>query len=91
MFFIKYFMTSIRKCRFAFFLLLSFFIYFFSSYIASAQEKIKHLGALSGISGETVFKIFKDSNGFVWIGTNDGLCCYNGVDIVRFEDFCLRG
>ena len=38
-----------------------------------------------GMNGENVNRIFKDSRGIVWIGTNRGLVCYNGLSVVNLR------
>jgi len=38
-----------------------------------------------GLSHNNIECIFKDSDGFVWFGTRNGLCRYNGYDIKVFR------
>ena len=40
--------------------------------------KFDHLGADNGLSNSSVTCIFQDNSGYMWIGTRDGLNCYNG-------------
>lgn len=49
------------------------------------SEPIRHVTPIEGLGGESVFKIFKDSRGLVWLGTNKGLSCYNGRSITNFS------
>ncbi|SCH41608.1 Alkaline phosphatase synthesis sensor protein phoR [uncultured Clostridium sp.] len=37
-----------------------------------------------GLSQSTVETIFQDSNGYIWIGTNDGLNKYNGYNFEKY-------
>ncbi len=37
----------------------------------------------NGLPGNTVTSIIKDDLGFIWIGTSDGLCRYEGKNIVK--------
>jgi len=48
---------------------------------AQAQKKylrFQHLSEEDGLSGYYISDILTDQNGFLWIGTNDGLNCYDG-------------
>lgn len=59
-------------------LLFSFFILSgFSSY----GKNYKRLDLASGLPGNTIKCIFKDSKGLMWIATETGLCTYNGKNI----------
>lgn len=44
-----------------------------------------HISAEEGLSQVSVNDIYIDEFGFVWIGTNCGLNCYNGRDIRKFR------
>ena len=67
----------------------SIFILFASIAIntVSATENalMNHLTFRNGLSGESVFKVFKDHNGLIWLGTTDGLNCFNGVSIYSYR------
>lgn len=43
-----------------------------------AELSIEHLGFEKGLSQITVFSLYQDENGGIWIGTNDGLMHYRG-------------
>ncbi|MGD2087838.1 MAG: two-component regulator propeller domain-containing protein [Candidatus Aminicenantes bacterium] len=45
-----------------------------------SQERIKfeHLSIKDGLPQNTVFRILQDSRGFLWVGTENGLCRYDG-------------
>ncbi len=49
--------------------------------------KFYNIGRNDGLSQSTVNSIIKDSLGFMWFGTNDGLNRYNGIDFkcYRYE------
>lgn len=49
-----------------------------------AYERMKNQTSLDGLGGESVFKIFKDSRGLIWLGTNSGISCYNGHSFTNF-------
>lgn len=40
----------------------------------------KNINSTSGLSHNTVQAIFQDSEGYMWFGTKDGLCRYDGYD-----------
>lgn len=50
----------------------------------AAREFYKHYGADDGLSGNTCNKLLEDHNGFLWIGSSEGLDRYDGH---RFEHF----
>ena len=39
-----------------------------------------------GLSQSSAFSIVQDEYGFIWIGTQGGLNCYNGVDFLQLAD-----
>jgi AraC-like DNA-binding protein len=62
-------------------------IYFFliTSYVGSSQEyKFQHITTVDGLSHNEVRRIVKDSQGFLWFGTQNGLNRYDGY---RFKIF----
>lgn len=46
----------------------------------SAELFLKHLDTGNGLSGNKINAIYRDSEGFLWIGTSSGLCRYDGYD-----------
>ncbi len=67
-------------------LLLSILISFAVTGISGAQSiTFRHLTTDEGLSQITVNSMYIDERGFVWIGTRDGLCRYNGNDIKAFK------
>lgn len=44
-----------------------------------------HLDIEDGLSQSTVQAVFQDSEGYLWIGTQDGLNKFNGYDITVYE------
>lgn len=55
---------------------------------AFAQEgsmRFSHLGIADGLSQSSVYHIFQDSRGFIWIATTDGLNRYDGYNFRHFR------
>ena len=60
----------------------------FSSSTASSNisvKNFKHLSTENGLSQKSVRKIFQDSNGFIWMGTQEGLNRYDGRSFQHFR------
>ena len=58
-------------------------------YSAKCQEKsisLKKITAEDGLADSRVTCIIRDQLGFMWIGTKDGLCRYDGRDFYVFRN-----
>ncbi len=55
----------------------------YSSVVCAYDMEMSHITSLDGMAGESVFRIFRDSEGTVWLGTNKGVCRYNGSGIIN--------
>ena len=51
----------------------------------SQVHNFKHIGIEEGLSQLTVNKIFQDSQGYLWFGTQDGLNRYDAYDFLHFK------
>src|SRR5579864_4912394 len=45
-----------------------------------------HLSGEQGLSNSTIEAIFQDSQGFIWIGTRDGLNRYDGHEMMVYRN-----
>ena len=54
--------------------------------IATAQT-YKYIGVENGLSNRRIFDIQKDSIGYMWFLTNEGIDRYNGKDIKHYSDY----
>jgi len=43
-----------------------------------------HISKKDGLSDDLIFSIFQDSDGYIWIGTSNGLNRYNGYHFEKF-------
>lgn len=72
------------------FIKLVYFLLFFLPVILFGQQ-IKHLGVDAGISSGAVRAFEKDTLGYVWIGTSQGLIRYSGYKIKNYSTFLTNG
>ena len=66
-------------------LILSIILFFLSSSVKSQDFKFDRITTENGLSQGTVNCIYQDSKGFIWIGTNDGLNCYNAYSFKVYK------
>ncbi|MGL5315750.1 MAG: ligand-binding sensor domain-containing protein, partial [Peptostreptococcaceae bacterium] len=59
-----------------------------SSYAQCKNLTFNNINIEKGISQSTIEVIYQDRNGYIWLGTNDGLNRYNGYDfkIYNYEE-----
>ena len=54
---------------------------------APAQEPpCLHFTAENGLPSNNVYKVYRDSKGFLWFATDKGVSCYNGL---KFENYTI--
>lgn len=49
------------------------------------KNSILHIGKRNGLPNQWVRVLHQDHNGFIWIGTEDGLCRYDGHNFLLFQ------
>lgn len=75
------------------FFTLVFFIALFSTYLHASTQinangtplTVQHLKPAQGLSQNYVFDMVQDHNGFIWIGTDDGLNKYDGKTFKQYR------
>lgn len=77
---------NMKKLIFYCFLLLGLLVMYFPR-LAAQNITFKHLSTDNGLSQISVNDIYVDENNLIWIGTREGLNCYDGnaITIYRLE------
>lgn len=67
---------------------LFFFIFCVSTSVVKAGRYyyFEHLQTTDGLPSNTIYCSIQDNSGFMWIGTRDGLCRYDGRTFVRIGE-----
>lgn len=61
-------------------------IFFLFSLSTKAQEiVVRNIPSLNNLPVNAIHRIFQDSDGYMWYGTTDGLCRYDGYNIRLFR------
>ncbi|MDG1038543.1 MAG: two-component regulator propeller domain-containing protein, partial [Polaribacter sp.] len=50
-----------------------------------AQLQLNKISRTGGLSQNTVKSIIQDSNGFIWVGTYNGINKYDGYSMVHYK------
>ncbi|MEM1319529.1 MAG: two-component regulator propeller domain-containing protein [Bacteroidota bacterium] len=80
----------LKTLTFTYRLLLLLIICFGGS--AAAQDPVYwQLTDEDGLPSMTVYKIIQDHKGYIWMGTSNGLCRYDGKEIKVFNSPLLKG
>ena len=59
-------------------------MFFLLPFIAMGQT-YKYIGIEDGLSNRRIFNIQKDSKGYMWFLTNEGMDRYNGKEIKHYK------
>ena len=66
--------------------ILVYVIIIFSSFGGHGQEyPVRIFTSNDGLSQMQVLSVFKDSRGYIWVGTKYGISKYNGVNFTRYK------
>ena len=60
-------------------------LFFLSFNTFSNEKRFKVINMTSGLTSNTVLCLMEDSDGYIWIGTRDGLNRYDGKNFETFE------
>ncbi|MDO6434895.1 two-component regulator propeller domain-containing protein [Flavitalea sp. BT771] len=63
-----------------------FLLYFSTQAVTAGELPVRYLGIEQGLSNNSVISICQDHNGFLWIGTYDGLNRYDGYAFKVFHN-----
>lgn len=64
------------------------FVTIFITHETSAQDYgYRHYGVKDGLAGSTVYDIYQDKEGFIWVATETGVSRFDGT---RFKNFTTR-
>ena len=75
-----------KKYTIYMFLLLTFLISINTLYVSAYTNiNFKHITGEDGLSQGTVETMIQDNKGYMWFGTNDGLCRYNGYEFKIYK------
>ena len=68
------------------YLLIVFQLVFTANFYAQQVEiRFNHLSINDGLSQSTVYCILQDNQGYIWVGTQDGLNKYDGYSIDQYK------
>lgn len=67
-------------------LILFKFLSSISLYAQYEEPRFKHLTINEGLSQNTVFSVYQDASGVIWIGTEDGLNRFDGYEFKVFKN-----
>jgi ligand-binding sensor domain-containing protein len=56
----------------------------FSSVLGQGTYRFRHIGVENGLSQGSLYHIFKDSRGFLWLGSQDGVNRFDGKEVEVF-------
>ena len=56
-----------------------------ASCVFSQQNNFRNYSVTEGLAETTVNEIIQDFRGYLWLATNDGLSCYNGIKFTNYR------
>ncbi len=69
------------------FLILILPVFFHTGTLYSQDIRFQTLSVTEGLCHPFVYNINQDKNGFIWIGTGEGLCRYDGFEFITSTSF----
>jgi ligand-binding sensor domain-containing protein len=85
--------TKVFRCRYCLcvkILLTIVMLHLFSATIRGQQIRFDQMSIEEGLSSNSIYTIFQDSYGVIWVGTLDGLNRYDGYEIKVFKHDNLK-
>lgn len=76
--------NNMKKRHFGRYLILGCILILIRISVCAQDYKIDYITGKHGLSGSVVTSVFKDSKGFMWFGTQDGLNRYDGYELRCF-------
>lgn len=73
------------KTRLFFIFIIS--ILFTGQLLSQPKSHIEHYSLVEGLPQRTIMNILQDHKGFIWMGTWDGLCKFDGYNFTSFKTF----
>jgi len=67
------------------FLLVSVFIFFFSTHIFSQQYNFKNYTTEDGLPSNQVYQVIQDSKGYMWFATDYGVSRFDGYKYTNYS------
>ncbi len=77
---------KLSNTKIQFFLLTFLLTLLYFNVFAQAEVKFDRIGVNNGLSDNNILSVIQDHNGFIWIGTHDGLNKYDGYDFTVFKN-----
>ncbi len=71
--------------------ILFFFSLWLSSYCLAQHPPVWNLDDQDGLPSLTVYDMLEDSKGYLWLGLENGLFRYNGIEFVQFMNASQKG
>jgi ligand-binding sensor domain-containing protein/serine phosphatase RsbU (regulator of sigma subunit) len=65
-------------------------VYVLSQHVNAQSYKFKTFGLQEDICNHYVYTVNQDKNGFIWVGTGEGLCRFNGFEFNASNDSLLN-
>lgn len=62
---------------------------FTESALQAHSYSLNHIGESKGLKGISIFKFHKDRTGLMWMGTNIGICSFDGRNVTNYEIDCM--
>ena len=66
-------------------LLLAIVVSLFQASVAARNVQFEHINTGHGLSHAGITAMVQDQNGYIWIGTQEGLNRYDGYEVKTFE------